>query len=197
MYYKELDFPPIPEYLLEEEVIPSIGTDDIGYGQDHYKNGEKINPCSYWFSDIKNRELINWIWKNIPATKMVGKMTFQQAYHKTGGYHIVHSDILRSYAINYMIELGGDEAWTSWYKEKDQPLKRLKKGGLSQSDTGYIDYSNLELLDTVKFEQGKWYILSTDVLHDVGKIVGTRKSVTISIPPYLEKRTLENLLNDI
>jgi hypothetical protein len=197
MYYRELNFPPIPEILLSEDFIPEIGTDDIGYGVKHFKNGEEVSPCSYWFSNIRSRELLSWIWKNVPATKNVSKLSYQQTHHRTGGVHIVHCDILRSYAINYMIDLGGEDAWTSWYKEKDKPLTRTKKEGDGQADTGYIDYANLELLDTVKFGQGKWYIIATNVLHDVDKIVGTRKSITISIPPHLEKRILENLLNDI
>lgn len=190
MYYKELNFPPIPEMLLSEEIIPEIGTDDIGYGGEHFKNGEQLKPCSYWFSEIKNKELRSWLWKNVPGTKMVSRMTYQQAHHPTGGHHVVHSDILRSYAINYMIELGGKDVYTSWYKEKDKPLTRIKKNGNGQSDTGYINYNDLELLDTVKFEQGKWYIMATNILHDVGKIVGSRRSITISVPPHLEKRIL-------
>ena len=38
MYYRELNFPPIPEILLSEDFIPEIGTDDIGYGVKHFKN---------------------------------------------------------------------------------------------------------------------------------------------------------------
>jgi hypothetical protein len=193
MYYQELDFPSVPNKLLQEITFSEIAVDDLGYGYEHFKNGEKINPCSYRVSEIKNKELRSWIWNNIPITKMLSRLTYQQACHDTGGYHIVHSDILRSYAINYMIELGGDDVWTSWYQEKGYPLKRTKKEGNSQADTGYIDYTNLELLDTAKFKQGKWYIMSTDVLHDVGKIIGPRKSISISVPPHLEKRVLEIL----
>jgi hypothetical protein len=193
MYYRELNFPPIPEELLQEEFIPESGHNDIGYGAEHFKNNNKLEPCSYWISSVKNKKLYSWIWKNVPVTKLLTKFNFQQTHHETGGYHIVHSDILRSYAINYMIELGGDEVCTSWYKENGQPLRRLKIAGNTQSDRGYIDYKNLELLDSVKLEQGKWYIIATDILHDVGKIVGTRKSITISIPPHLERKTLETL----
>lgn len=193
MYYAELNFPPVPDNLLTEQSITDIQLNDTGYGYDHFKNGEKINPCSYWFSSIKNRELISWMWNNIPVTKNLSKFSYQQSYHETGGYHIVHSDILRSYAINYMIDLGGNDVWTSWYREKDQPIKRLPKSIEKQSDTGYINYSNLELLDSVKFEKNKWYIIATDILHDVGKISGLRNSISISVPLHLEKRILEIL----
>lgn len=193
MYHAELKFPPIPCNLLTDSSASEIQLNDTGYGKEHFKNGEKISPCSYWFSSIKNRELISWFWSNVPVTKILSKFSYQQSHHDTGGYHIVHSDILRSYAINYMIDLGGEDVWTSWYREKGQPIKRLPKSTDTQSDTGYIDYANLELLDSVKFEKNKWYVIATDVLHDVGKIIGTRRSITISVPLHLEKRTFEIL----
>ena len=193
MYYKELDLPAIPNILLNEEFIPEVGTTDIGYGYEHVKDGIKIKPCAYWFSPIRNIELRSWLWKNVPVTKNVSKLMFQDTYHETGGYHIVHSDILRTYALNYMVDLGGNDVLISWYREKGQPLKRTKKTGNGQSDREFISYDNLELLEQVKFEQGKWYIIATDILHDVGKIVGRRRSITVSIPPHLEKKTFEIL----
>jgi hypothetical protein len=193
MYYKELNLPPIPQHLLLEEFLPQTGTDDIGYGKQHFKNGEMISPCSYWFSSIKNKDLLSWLWSNVPVTKMLSSMMFQETHHSTGGYHIVHSDILRTYALNYMIDLGGEDVWITWYKEKDQPLSRTKKLGQGQSDSGFVPYENLEILEQAKFKKEKWYIIATNILHDVGKIKGTRKSLTISIPPHLEKRSFEIL----
>jgi len=193
MYYKKLDLPVIPNNLLNEEFIPEMGTNDIGYGAEHFKHGIKLEPCSYWFSSVKNKELISWLQENVPAFKPLSNILYQQTYHKTGGYHIVHSDIRRSFALNYMIELGGDNVLTTWYREKGKPLKRFKTVSGRQSDVGYIDYANLEILESVKFEKNKWYIISTNILHDAGEIKGLRKSITISIPFYLEKKILEIL----
>jgi hypothetical protein len=92
-----------------------------------------------------------------------------------------------------MIELGGDNAWTSWYKEVDMPLDRSKRTISAQADTGYVGYENLELLETVKFEKNKWYLIVTNILHDVDEIVGDRKSISISVRPYKEKRILKML----
>lgn len=193
MYYRELNLPSIPKELLCEPFIRENGTDDIGYQQEHFIQGNRILPCSYWFSTIKNRELLSWLWKNVPVTKSLNKLMFQETCHDVGGYHIVHSDILRTYAINYMIDLGGDDVWISWYREKGHPLKRSKKSGSGQSDNKFVSYENLELLESAKFEKEKWYIIATDILHDVGMIQGCRKSITISVPPHLENRTFEVL----
>jgi hypothetical protein len=190
MYFKELDLPPIPEELLDFEFKPSIGVDDIGYGRTHTKNGKTLTPCSYWFSKNSNPKLNNWIYENIIQDSKSIEVGCQLA---TDGVHIVHSDINRKYAINYMIELGGDNAWTSWYKEADMPLDRSKRTISAQADTGYVGYENLELLETVKFEKNKWYLIVTNILHDVDEIVGNRKSISISVRPYKEKRILKML----
>jgi hypothetical protein len=54
------------------------------------------------------------------------------------------------------------------------------KGG-QQSDSGFVDYNNLELLESAVLEKNKWYLIATNVLHDVDNIIGTRKSISIGI----------------
>jgi hypothetical protein len=200
MYYAELNFPSIPTELLLDrfecftnQEAPDVRSNRHGYIEQYFKNGHQINPCSYWVTGVRNASLSNWLRSNIPGTRDINRFCYQQAYHDTGGYHIVHSDIARNYAINYMIELGGDDAWTSWYKVKGEPEKRDKKVGGGYNSSSISNYNNLELLDTVKLKQGKWYVMATDVLHDVGKIVGLRKSITINIPRDMERKVLEAL----
>jgi hypothetical protein len=92
-----------------------------------------------------------------------------------------------------MVELGGDDAWTSWWREEGQPIKRQKKQGGGYNAGSLSNYNNLELLDSVKLEKDKWYLMSTDVLHDVGKIVGLRKSITINVHKDYEQKLLEGI----
>jgi hypothetical protein len=92
----------------------------------------------------------------------------------------VHSDIGREFALNYIIDTGGD-AVTSWYQENGKPMIRTKIQGGQQSDSGFVDYNNLEILESAVLEKNKWYLISTNVLHDVDNIVGSRKSISIGI----------------
>lgn len=200
MYYAELDFPSIPKELLIDpfecvtnQEAPDKRSNKHGYIEQYFRNGQQVNPCSYWVTGVRNARLSSWLRTNIPGTKGINRFCYQHAYHKTGGYHIVHSDIARNYAINYMIELGGEDAWTSWYKVRGEPAKRDKKFGGGYNSSSISNYNNLELLDTVKLKQGKWYIMATDVLHDVGKIAGLRKSITINIHKDAEHRILKAL----
>jgi hypothetical protein len=179
---KEINLPKIPEELLSESSLESYVTNivtDIGYGIAHTKNGKKLNPCKYSSGIIRDPALFDWLKNQIKHIEP-WSVLIQIQEHPTGGTHIVHSDIKRKYALNYMIELG-DSATTSWYKEHDKPLHRSKQFGTQQSDGGVVEYKNLETLKSAVFEKHKWYIIATDVLHDVDNVVGTRKSISIGV----------------
>jgi hypothetical protein len=192
IYYKELDLPAIPEDLLEFNFLPMVGPTDVGYGNSHVKNNKLLSPCRYKVSTSVDGRLIKWIKENVKGIKSF-EIFLQVINHDTGGVHIVHSDINRTYALNYMIDTGGDNAWTSWYREKDMPIRRSKTKINTQSDNGYVGYENLELLETVKFEKKKWYLISTNVLHDVDEVVGIRSSVSISINADRENEIFKEL----
>jgi hypothetical protein len=192
IYYKELDLPVIPEDLLKFNFLPMTGPIDVGYGNSHIKNSKQLSPCNYKFSTSVDSRLIKWVKENIKGIKPF-EFFLQVIEHETGGVHIVHSDIKRTYALNYMIETGGDNAWTSWYRENNMPIRRSKTRINTQSDTGYVGYENLELLETVKFKKNKWYLISTDILHDVDEVVGVRSSLSISINADRENEIFKEL----
>ena len=73
------------------------------------------------------------------------------------------------------------------------PIRRSKTRINTQSDTGYVGYENLELLETVKFKKNKWYLISTDILHDVDEVVGVRSSLSISINADRENEIFKEL----
>jgi hypothetical protein len=132
---------------------------------------------------------MDWLCQTIPNIDSIVIAQMQESKENKPSTHIVHSDIGREFALNYIIDTGGD-AVTSWYQEKDKPLIRKKIQSGQQSDTGFVDYNNLELLESAVLERNKWYLISTSVLHDVDNIVGARKSISIGIP-----RTNTVLLN--
>jgi len=199
MYYAELNFPPIPKELLvdphestEKQESSEIVSRRMGLEESYFRNGEKINPCSYWVTSVRNKDLVSWLRKNIPGTGHLNRFCYQNAYHSTGGYHLVHSDISRNYALNYMIKTGNN-AQTFWWKEKEQPEIRDSKIGGGYNASSISTYNNLEILDSTTFKEHRWYLMSTCVLHDVGTIVGMRKSITINIPKNMERKILEIL----
>jgi hypothetical protein len=179
--YKKIDLPPIPAHLLKFNLLWSKTVQDIGYGHKHIKNNRELIPCQYIYGFPDNKELIEWLITNIPeCCKSMILAQIQESTTTLESTHIVHSDIERKSALNYIIDTGGENVVTSWYKEKEKNLYRNKISGGMQSDSGFINYQNLEILDSTKFEKNAWYALDVEVLHDVDYIVDFRRSITLA-----------------
>jgi hypothetical protein len=180
--YRELALPKIPKELLIFKNEPISYVKDIGYNLHHEKNGRILKSCEYFNYELDS-VLKNWIFENIPGTKKMKSFPFKQVSKTIDGIegtHIVHSDIDRKFALNYMLELGGKNVITSWYQETDKPLRRTKSSGGKQTDTGSVNYSDLKLLDSVVLKLNTWYLIATDILHDVDNIEDERSSISIS-----------------
>jgi hypothetical protein len=185
MFYKKLNFPPIPEYIinsLESSLIDNTIVDDIGYEKKHIKNNKQLTACRYSMGNVVNEELTSWLEQNIPDITSRFNILYQtqRSNNNIPSTHIVHTDRLRLTALNYIIDTGGSNVVTSWYKEDGKNLHRLQKTPGSQSDSGAVDYKNLQLLESVNLEKNNWYIINTRILHDVDNITDTRKSISIS-----------------
>jgi hypothetical protein len=180
IYYKELDLPKIPKELLIFSNKQFKYVKDIGYGLTHIKNGQILNGCEYINFEIDHLPLKEWLNNNIPGSFIGDSRKQISKAIKDKGTHIVHSDVKRIFALNYLLEMGGDNVITTWYKEKNKPLYRPKNKIGQQSDTGFVKYDDLEVLTSVKFKKNKWYLLSTDILHDVDNITSERSAISIS-----------------
>jgi len=185
MFYKKLNFPLIPIHILdslESTLVNNIVVNDIGYNQIHIKNNTQLTACGYSMGEVVNNKLISWLKENIPDVVSRFNILYQTQFSldNTPSTHIVHTDRLRLTALNYIIDTGGSDVVTSWYKEEGMNLHRLQKTPGSQSDSGAVDYKNLQLLESVNLEKNTWYIIDTRILHDVDNITGTRKSISIS-----------------
>jgi hypothetical protein len=217
--YSEVNLPTIPQELLVffESMILKKEFDDIGYGLVHKKNNRLLKACRYSIKATNDVPLLNWFHSNqMPVThnnylkpEITDKpeqilIQTQTAYNEPST-HVVHSDIHRVFALNYMLSLGGDDVLTTWYQEKNMPLRRSKNKGQygapqqQLADTGNIEYDNLEVLGSARFEKNKWYLVSTDILHDVDNIVGQRSSITFGYynDTILQILKKENLLTNI
>ena len=176
-FYKQVDFPKIPKHLIRDTIVDVRHAPDIGYGLTHIRDGKELNACSYTYGKIAHIPLIMWIkqnLKNAPLDRLSIKTS------DGGDSHIIHSDVNRIYHLNYWWDLGGDQVTTSWYQEKGKPLKRPRSNVGEQSDSGFVDYANVERLESVVFESETWYLFRSDVLHDVINLTGKRQGLAIS-----------------
>ena len=219
LLYREVNLPPIPEELLifSETLTLKKELKDIGYGLVHKKGDRILKASAYSIKATNDILLLNWFHTNqIPVTHnnyLDLSITYTpkeiliqtQTAHNEPSTHVVHSDIHRVFALNYMLSLGGDDVLTTWYQEKNMPLRRSKNKGQhgapqrQLTDTGNVEYDNLEVLGSARFEKNKWYLVSTDILHDVDNIVGQRSSITFGYynDTILQILKKENLLTNI
>lgn len=180
LYYKKIDLPKIPKYLLKYFVSDEKIVGDIGYGSHH-----KLNPCRYTYGKLAYTPLLDWLRSNLRHIQ-IPEVNIKTSTGDSAT-HIVHSDVGRVAHLNYWWELGGDNVTTSWYQEKDKPLFRSKSVGGQQADDGSVEYNNLITLDSTCFEAETWYLFCGSVLHDAKNITGRRRGLEISF------RTIEDL----
>jgi hypothetical protein len=179
--YSEVDLPNIPEHLLDFPIGKNSFSKYPSKDYNLIKNKEPVVACRYTVEAIThNHPLLFWLEKNLPwSINLIKKIQIAKSENEKGSTHAIHSDINRRWALNYMTDLGGDDVWTTWYREINKPIYRFKIHG-QPSDTGPVRYEKLTELASVKLENRKWYLLRVDILHDVHIIKTERKSITIS-----------------
>jgi hypothetical protein len=92
--------------------------------------------------------------------------------------HGAHTDPQRKWKLYYLLERGGDDAVTCFYKEKDQPVVR-------DLDDMVVcnNMDELEVIDRVQWPMHQWVLLNTMIIHGVEGIQGYRTNFTVSIKP--------------
>lgn len=185
-FYRKLNLKPIPKSLLDILVIePHNYVEDIGMGHAYLDaQGQSLLASSYRVDRCpyeKNPEFMEWLGLQLPGNVRSNWLQ-QTSAARTPGQphaHLAHTDRVRRVAINYIIDTGGDNVITSWYRERGQSLHRpYKAAGEVIAGRNHIEYSDLELLESVQFEANSWYMIQTDVIHDVQNITSNRVSLT-------------------
>lgn len=195
LFYKHLTLPKIPDDLLTFGFHYDEFLKTLDYGTDHYLDGKRLDPPLFMFKDIINPRLKKWV-ENLFSMpfNMCLSVTRQQNY----GRMIVHQDRERTCALNYIINPGGESVVTNWFQESGQPIQRQNKRlPESQSDTGKVDYKDLVLLDSVEGKLNNWYLVRTDVLHDVANITGDRILLQVIFTDYNDPDGFDKLLEVI
>jgi hypothetical protein len=181
--YHEIDLPQIPEELLVLDNCQWFKTvKDTGYGNQHIKNGQLITNCTYDSYRITHQPLQEWLMNTILGAKEPQLQLQEIIPHGAVGTFAVHSDLRRTCALNYILDTGGDNVVTSWYQGIGKPVRRKTKMRGQQTDDGIVKYDEIELIDSVVTQKHKWYLMCTDVLHDVDNITSTRRAISL---PYV------------
>ena len=163
--------PPIPEHLLQDPYLP-----------DESKIGFQDGEYTRWALRYK---LEDWLYNNIS----------QQVF--ISGLQIITGDIplhcdKRHWALNYIIDPGGDTVKTSLHKLPGEPT-------LQKPSARAWNATQSEELYSVIIEPFRWHIINTHVLHRVDGVTGKRLAVTMGLngdDPFKQIKNYGGLLSD-
>jgi len=108
-----------------------------------------------------------------------------------------HVDASRNFTIQYLLDLGGDNVDTVWYKEKGQDIVRPDLRSNFNPSATIDSYDRVEEIDRVRLPLHKWGCLHANILHSVENVKGPRLAIQISrdTPPEHIKWTYTSKIN--
>ena len=122
-----------------------------------------------------------WVRENIVDDFLETGLRISEPVSDTHG---AHTDPIRKWKLYYLLERGGNDAVTCFYKENGQPVVR----DLNDNMLVFNNMDSLEIVEQVHWPLYQWVLINTMVIHSVENIQGYRTNFTISIKP-------ENLLD--
>jgi len=176
-----LDVPPAPEYMIQE-ALDLVDYDqhssvcmNSDYGDNYkyrnlYKDGavykSGFNNCRY-LSQVAYK----WVLDNIDWYAKDIRVSFTLPGLERCGPHI---DGTRDYTLIYVIQSGGPDHETVFWREKGtnelvRPLRYTVD-----------DYNQVERIDGIKIPEKTWILLNSRVLHSVENIKQGRVSLQIA-----------------
>jgi hypothetical protein len=90
-----------------------------------------------------------------------------------GDHHFPHVDITRRWVLFYLLESGGKDHATVWYRDKSvvEPYPGIE----------YTSYDELEEITRIQIPYQTWTLLNASVPHSVENIPGPRIAVTLGL----------------
>jgi hypothetical protein len=162
--------PKIPSELLDYQIDTDAYVTSLP-GRTVTKDNQVYSPGVY-AGQLVSTALESWIQRHIIA-EWREHIVYSKISPPCLGPHL---DRTRFYTLQYIIDTGGSEVATVFYRARSENL---------QMDTGkglyFNDYSQLEPFDTVYARPGEWYLINGRQIHSVENIQSTRVAVQIGL----------------
>lgn len=184
----KLDLPRPPAHILSE-LLSVANTKQTDYSQiawlTNFHSSTDINPAFHIFtefakifdSSLYQDELASIYNKFFNTEVVAGLGVMRNSNSLTQACLPPHCDSRRYTAINYIIDTGGPNVTTCMYDYNRYPAK------VTESEN--IQYNDVTLISTYKFEPNNWYALDPQQCHSVEHIDTTR----IFMPLVLKENT--------
>lgn len=99
-----------------------------------------------------------------------------------------HTDFDRELAINFVVQTGGDNVVTSFFKECNNPPPVIKNGHILSR---FFHEDRLEKIGSIVFKQNNWVMFSSQNPHTVENIEGFRILISMTMD-YTEDEVVKN-----
>jgi hypothetical protein len=182
--WKKIDLPTVPDVFLtqardiaEQNANTSDTYIDVGAGYRHrvlhHQGRDVVSRCQ--IAQDMGEEWQQWVKENIVDSWLETGVRINN--DNGSDLHGPHTDPpVEKYKLYYLVESGGDDVHTCWYREKGAELTRLP-------GTVVVDYNNVEKIDDTVIPTGQWILFNTNVLHGIEGAKKQRINLTITLPP--------------
>ena len=161
--------PKIPSELLDYQIDTDAYITSLS-GRSVTKNNE-IYSAGVYAGQHVGTELESWIKKHIIAEWT--NLGYSKISPPCLGPHL---DRTRFYTLQYIIDTGGSEVSTVFYRARSENLQMETGKGLY-----FNDYSQLEPFEAFYAQSGEWYLINGRQIHSVENIQSTRVAVQIGL----------------
>jgi hypothetical protein len=182
---------PAPNQQLLEVVKKFVSTTDLDPSNKEWLDQfhhDKINSALHRFAtDQEITDLIKDQYsKFFPDFEFRSIIGIMKSANGRPACQPPHIDRRRALAINYYIDLGGDQVTTSFYDFNDEVQPD------ASSNFQYTDYKKL---GHCVFEKNQWYAYNVSQCHSVENITGTRYFLSIC-PMNAPNYKIDNLMHN-
>jgi hypothetical protein len=190
--------PAVPNWLIEnardllESGHPtqaSISNWNKSYTERDLKKSSGIIKNAFTHAMYLDHRSLEWARTHVTVLAKDIKLAFTRKGCTCTGPHV---DQTRNFTLIYLLENGGDNHCTVWYREKNQQLIR---------NNGYHvdDYDLLQPIAHTKLVVHQWSLLNSKILHSVENISQGRLSIQIgleSLPDDLKLSEVVEILDE-
>jgi hypothetical protein len=135
----------------------------------------RLDPKSFYGFDITG-PLRTWLEANITNQAFAYMATFAGPLSETQRDRVLHVDRSRDYVLIYVVETGGSDVRTKFYKYRDRPLELPREMAFQTLSTEGAD-----LVDEVVLPVGRWAFLNGKTAHQVTNLESERVSIHLSL----------------